>query len=542
MKKNYLPWQTKTLCLLTVLLFLCKSVFTQSFHPEFWDGSGFFTVNKDSNFELPEWDNTMSYERLSPFYELIPLFETAGVTHIHKAFKTPALSAIYKIHFDSIAHTQRLFDGLKLLPYIIYAHKNPIFKLFYNPNDMHPNQWYLNIIEAQKAWDITIGNPNIKVAIVDDAVKISHPDLAPIIYHNPNEVLDGTDTDGNGFIDDIHGWDVADNNNNPEPPENHWSYAFIDMFFTHGTHCAGIAAAATDNNIGIASIGFGISIIPIKATRDNSILPLALDAGPEGIDYAIVAGADVINLSWGGSQNVPSVKAVIDEALNQGIIIVAAAGNDGNNTLSYPASYDGVVSVGATAQNDIIASFSQRNDKIDVMAPGENIWSTVRSNNSYDYLDGTSMAAPMVAGLIGLMMSFDASFTPSQIINCLKAGCDNIDSLNPLVTGLIGAGRINAHKALLCMQNTQHVQPHHSPYHHIFPNPAHDKIYIHLNEEKHETVIIEIFDLTGRLMLEQNIPPGTINTEADVQMLKPGVYIVRTDYNKNFYTEKLIIH
>jgi len=522
-----------------VVLMSEKSL-SQTYHPDFWDGEGYFKISKTKNSVLIDWELGMDISRLEGFTELIPLIELGQITKIHKAFKTPSLAAIYKFHFNALERTDLLIRNLESIDYVDYAHQNPIFYLYYTPNDVHANQWYFNLISAFEAWGISTGNPNVKVAIVDDAVKISHPDLAPIIYINPNEVLDSTDTDGNGFIDDIHGWDVSDNNNNPEPPASHWMYGFSDLIFTHGTHCAGIAAAATDNNIGIASIGFGISIIPVKAMRNNSILPLALDAGPEGVDYAIAAGADIISLSWGSGQNVPAVQDVVNAATDAEIIVVAAAGNDGNTSLTYPASYDNVISVGAITHDDVIASFSQRNDKISVMAPGDQIWSTVRADDGYQYLEGTSMACPMVAGLLGLMKSFDTTATNDFIIGCLLSSCDNIDSINPSVAGLMGAGRINAHKALLCMQNTQNISLYKNIEYQLYPNPASDVVYFRLKNEN-EFTNFTISDITGRSIYKQTLASGLNSFTIDVSGLSKGIYVFNLFNSNNKVVSKRLV-
>lgn len=520
-----------------------NSVYSQSHHPDFWDGQGYFKITDNFSKQLPEWDNSMDLERLSEFPELVSLIEFGQITHLHKAFKTKSLDLIYKFHFEKVGQTDRLIEALERLPYIEYAHQNPIFYLFYNPNDVHANQWYLNDIQAFDAWGLTFGDPNVTVAIIDDAVKISHPDLAPIIYTNPNETLDGFDTDGNGFVDDIHGWDVADNNNDPEPPDSHWAYDLSPLIFTHGTHCAGIAAAATDNDIGIASIGFGISIIPVKAMRDNSFIPLALDAGPEGVDYAIAAGADIISLSWGSGQNVPAVQAVVNAALNAGIMVVAAAGNDGNTSLMYPASYSGVVSVGATTHNDIIANFSQRNEEVSVMAPGDEIWSTVRADDGYEYLEGTSMAAPMVAGLLGLMKSFDTTFTSTMLIDCLLAGCDDLDSINIAAAGLMGAGRINAYKSLLCMQSIQNIDKYTDVNFAFFPNPASSQLFVQFESKLDLPAEVNITDMTGRTVIQRHIDGNHSILEMDVSKLSAGMYIIKLAHDgKYIINEKLIIY
>ena len=530
--------------LLWVFILPAHRLLSQDAETDFWDGVIYAKVKAGHPVEVfTEWDKDRDgYEFSSECNTLQKLSAVYGFNAVTKPFRTPALKNIYKLYFAEVYQADALIRELNELPYIEYACKSPIYKSFATPNDVHANQWYLNLIQAFDAWDITTGQAHVKVAIVDDAVKITHPDLAPIIYSNPYETLDSTDTDGNGFVDDINGWDVANNDNDPEPPASHWMYQFSNMIFTHGTHCAGIAGAATNNNIGIASIGYGISIIPVKCTKDDAIIPLALDAGPEGIDYAIAAGADVISLSWGSAQNVQVVEDAVNAALAEGIIVTAAAGNDGNTSLMYPASHTGVISVGAITKNDIIASFSQRNEKISVMAPGDSIWSCQRENSGYMYLEGTSMACPMVAGLAGLMKSLDTTFTASEIKACLMAGCDNIDALNPSAAGLMGSGRINAYKSLLCLQSQQQVKANNTtPEILMFPNPAAGFIYINHNGLSPFSKV-QIHDITGRTLIEQSVNQNLTSVELNISGLSSGIYIVSFANNNTIvYRDKIVV-
>jgi len=533
------------LLIIVLTSFLLNNItYSQTIDKDFWDGTVYFKIKDHQPQTLHGWELAKDgYENLSGTPEIYNLARTYGFTDIEKRFRTPALQNIYKVHFSEISKINYLIRDLNNLSYIAYACKSPIYKLSLTPNDVNSNQWYMNLIQAYNAWNITTGNALVKVAIVDDEVKISHPDLTSIIYTNPLETLDGTDNDGNGYIDDIQGWDVSDNDNNPEPPASHWMYSFSDLIFSHGTHCAGIAGAATNNGIGVASIGYGISIIPVKCAKDNSSLPLALDAGPEGIDYAIAAKADIISLSWGSATIDSVTEDAVNAALAHDIIVVAAAGNNSDTTLMYPASTDGVISVGSVGKNDIISSFSQRNHKVTLMAPGDSIWSCMRKNNGYMYLDGTSMACPMVAGLIGLMKSLDTSFTTNQIKTCLIAGCDNIDAINPSTVNMMGAGRINAFKSLSCLQNILYVKENtltNKLY--CFPNPASDKLFISYDNQEHYTHL-EIIDLMGRLLKTIPLISGVNNTEVNISSLSAGVYLLSLNKNNSrMVTQKLIVY
>lgn len=328
----------------------------------------------------------------------------------------------------------------------------PLVTLDLTPNDpQFASQWHLATINASNAWNLSVGNPNVTVAIVDDAVRSTHQDLAPSIWTNPGEnPFNALDDDGNGYINDLHGWDVADNDNNPDPP-----LAFAtSSVYTHGTHCAGIAAAATNNATGVASIGFGVKIIPVKCNNDATPGP-SLPNAYDGVVYAISVLPDVMSLSWGGPAFSNTNQLLFDLAATNDIVVVAAAGNSNVSTPMYPASYNHVISVAATANTDAKASFSNFGPTIDISAPGVDILATLAGSNSdYGILSGTSMATPMVAGLAALMRSYNPAKTALDIESCLYSTADNINAQNSGYIGQLGAGRINAFQALQCVSGT----------------------------------------------------------------------------------------
>jgi len=342
---------------------------------------------------------------------------------------------------------------------VIYAERVPKMKAFYTPNDpQYPQQWHLTKIQASQAWDIYNANPNnsdVVLAVVDDAVKLAHEDLQANIWVNPGEIPNnGIDDDNNGYIDDINGYDVAMNDPDPNPPSN-----ATNSYFMHGTHVAGIAAAVSNNATGISSIsGAGqnkVKIMAVKTAIDTSAGG-ALQATFEGIQYAIAAGADIINMSFGSYVYSYTYQNLFITAHSLGITLVAAAGNDAWEAYMFPASYLYVVGVGATDSADMKATFSNFGDQIDVMAPGVGIVSTLPvGDNSYGSLSGTSMASPLVAGLAGLILSYDSTLMPAQIEKLIEENCDDIYSLNalPPLHKQLGAGRINAYKVMQAMQS-----------------------------------------------------------------------------------------
>lgn len=349
------------------------------------------------------------------------------------------LEQTFMLSFEDATKIDELIEELKKDKLIEYVEKVPILKPTIVPNDpSYSTQWHLEKIGAAAAWNQFSTGGTAVIAIVDDAVDRDHPDLAPNLWVNPGEIPgNGIDDDGNGYIDDVNGWDLGSNDNNPNPPS---------PSFRHGTHVGGIASAATNNGVGIAGIGFSAKLMCIKATTQANYIT----HGYQGIIYAADNGADIINCSWGGTSSSVTGQNIINYAVQSGAIVVAAAGNDNTEVKFYPASYEGVVSVAATRDNDLKASFSNYGTSITVSAPGSNIYSTLPGGD-YGYLSGTSMASPLVAGLLGLMRSFHPGMPASELINCLKSTSVPIDELNPTYTSKLGVGRIDAAAAMTCV-------------------------------------------------------------------------------------------
>ncbi|MBK8944490.1 MAG: S8 family serine peptidase [Ignavibacteriae bacterium] len=357
------------------------------------------------------------------------------------------LKNIYTLKIKSPFEINYVIKEISKLSEIDWVEPHYINKIVFTPNDpsFQISQQYLNVIKAQEAWDVNTGSEEIIIAIVDTGVDWEHEDLSSNIWNNSDEVdLNGIDDDGNGFIDDIHGWDFGGVNgtsdNNPKEDRA-----------DHGTLVAGLASAVTNNEIGIASIGFKSKLMPVKTAQDDirSESGTALVAyGYEGIVYAADNGAKIINCSWGSNNYSNAAQAVIDYAISKGALVVAAAGNDNSDAGFYPANYRGVLSVAGTNNSDIKASWSNYGTKVDVCAPGVSIYSTWQDDPKYISADGTSLSSPITAGLAALVANQFPTFTPLQIAEQIRVNCDNIDNLNLLYNFQLGSGRINAYKAL----------------------------------------------------------------------------------------------
>ena len=347
----------------------------------------------------------------------------------------PDLTMIHTLHLPDGSNVPAIVAAFATDPNVEYAEPNYIAHATFLPNDpRYSDQWGLTQIGTPSAWDVTRGSPAIVIAIIDTGVDLNHPDLASRLWVNPGEILgNGIDDDNDGFVDDVNGWNFVENNNIPQDG------------IGHGTHVAGIAAAATNNGIGVAGVCPNCRIMPIRTMDDSGVGTYSNIAA--GITYAAQKGARVINLSLGG---IYYSQVLYDAVANASLVsvIVAAAGNNNEQTLFYPAAYDDfVIAVGATDPNDQKATFSNYGSWVDLMAPGVSIWSTFY-DDTYAALSGTSMAAPFASGVAGLVYSLHLNWSANAVRAQLLHTADPIDALNPGYAGLLGLGRLNALKAL----------------------------------------------------------------------------------------------
>lgn len=276
--------------------------------------------------------------------------------------------------------------------------------------------WYVESIKADTVWNnINTSLSKPVVAIVDSGVDLTHPDLAPYLFHNNLDPIDGKDNDNNGLVDDYTGWDFSQYDNVPQ-----------DRFY-HGTHLAGIVGVVSNNSV---------SILPIKSISDNGSGYIGSIVA--GINYAVQLknkGFNIvaINCSWGGVSSMPlSVSTAIKNASDAGIVVVIAAGNNGTNldvTPLYPGSfsYSNSLTVGAINPDNSLAGYSNYGRSVTVDAPGTSIYSTL-PGNSYGYVSGTSMATAVVSGAVGLLNRL-GHYSATTIKNAIMNGCDMINGL-----------------------------------------------------------------------------------------------------------------
>ncbi len=433
------------------------------------------------------------------------------------------LSNIYRLQFDRTrSDVNQLIADFAKDTHILYAEAEVINRVLYTPNDSRfGNQWYMNKIDANEAWDLwdivggdIPGDIGIVLASVDSGVQYTHPDLWRRSWINqaeiPVDIFDAVDTnddlyvsaeevvayiedyDSNGsinlqdalhasspfmngvdddnwdnnagtFIDDLVGWDISGTTSGNDPdndPMGAMSGADLSTRM-HGTHVAGLLCAQTDNSTGIASVIFNGSLMSVKGLYDQDSQGF-ISGGLSGALYAAQAGADIINMSWGGVGYSGSSQATYNLIYNTyGALLVAAAGNGNDNgtpssTPHYPSGYANVVSVTALGSSDNFSwanyGDGEGNDQfsgVSLSAPGENMHSTVYTNAGYySSWNGTSMASPLVASCFGLLKSANPDQDNDWLVDNILSTTDPIDEINPNYAGQLGTGRINIHSAL----------------------------------------------------------------------------------------------
>jgi len=344
---------------------------------------------------------------------------------------------------------------LQGLPFIEFAEPDFVVHTTANPNDpLFAFQWGLhntgqNIqgfngvvdadIDGPEGWDLHTGSATVVIAIIDTGTSYTHVDLAGNIWINTDEIPNnGIDDDGNGYIDDIRGWDALGNDNDPNDTDG------------HGTHTAGTVGAVGNNGVGVSGVMWDCQLMPLRFIGPGGGL---ISDAIEALNYAVNNGARISNNSWGNYGFSSALSSAISSAQAAGHLFVAAAGNDNNNNNSfpfYPASYthSNIISVAATNNRDLRYAFSNYGStSVDLGAPGEDIASTW-PGNQYVYLTGTSMAGPHVAGVAGLLWAQNPAWTYTQVKDRLMTTVRTIGALSGII---VTGGVVNAAAALAPM-------------------------------------------------------------------------------------------
>jgi subtilisin family serine protease len=446
-------------------------------------------------------------------------FNKRNQARMIRSIPNAKVNKITALSMDPYISVEELIKKYESNPSVEYAQPNFIIhQMSTIPNDpFYGNQWGLDNIEAPLGWDIEKGSPEIQIAIIDSGIDMLHDDLVYKIWVNVEELngLGDIDDDDNGYVDDIFGWDFASWDNFPD-----------DIINGHGSHASGIAAASTDNGMGVAGVDWNAEIMILRVINyagASTVFDAAL-----AIYYAVDNGAEVINLSLGGSSFSTVVNDAIQYAHNQGCVIVASAGNNGDSTIIYPASYDNAISVASVDNGDNHSSFSNYNAHVDICAPGGDgvpidsgdIYSSIPID-AYGYKAGTSMAAPFASGLAALLLSLNPNLTNTQIEDIIFASADDFGASGR--DDYFGHGRINVFKALQAAKR----------YHSYIPGVKMISIPFYPQEGENSSVTLNV---SGDLKLAR-WDPETVNAvkhkyypDSFVNNLLPGEgYFVKLD-------------
>lgn len=517
----------------TLILFLLLTVltgYTQSVNDNYIDDKIYCRVSFEIQQDVRISDMKF-IEEIKDVYKIykidIPFYNTSN----------SGLKKTLRIWFERKDKLDELVRLLNKNPDVIFAEKIPLDKIAMSPNDEYYGanyggynwNWHFDQINASLAWNYSTGSEVVKVAIVDNAIYWEHPEFS-------------------GRIIARH--DAANNDNDPAPET-------INYTWSHGTHAMGLIGAGLNNNIGIASMGGNISLIPVRAANSSGYLT----ASYEGVQWAVNAGADIINMSFGSTSFSQTNQEIMNWAYNEGIVLVAAGGNDDNESPYYPAAYENVIGVAAVNGDNTKYGLSSYGSWINISAPGGGhvqdglpLFSTVAHDASdspsgdltemfgvsgkYDLMRGTSMAAPMVSGLCALIKSKEPQITVDQLKTCLYATASNIESNNPEYEGKLGVGRINAGMALFCADtitiSTSHID-----------NQINTNLSVYVSEgnlyvESSEIIqTISIINLQGQKLIQKNV--NSNNYKFNLNMLNSNVLLVKVQINNQMFVKKVFV-
>lgn len=456
------------------------------------------------------------------------------------------LSRTLYVETDNDYCLSELFDKIKNYEEVEFCERIPMIDLLFHPDDSlyvdnilgaNP-KWLFDLIGAEQAWDYQTGNPEISVAIIDNAIWTDHPDLQ-------------------GKFVDI--WDFADNDSSTIPATS--ANTATGRQWSHGTHVTGLVGAITNNNRGVASIGFNISLRAYKMYSLQFGLPYPnLNAGIQAITHAVDDGANVINISWGTTNQMQTLLDATEYAYNNNVVVVAAAGNNGAEEMYYPAAHPHVIAVTAVGMDDKISSFSNYGTFVDLTSPGgygpndlsTSTWSPVSTtyHNAYSWAQiigavkydgkvGTSMASPVVAGLCGLILSADSTFTPDEVEQILKITSTDISALNPTFIGKIGTGRIHAGNALEYVYTQLKMNESvigNSTL--VYPNPCDN--YLYFSSANQTKAAWKILNSEGKIMLSGNSGFEEIHA-INTSGLSNGLYFLQITDDKGMVNKKFVI-
>jgi thermitase len=483
----------------------------------------------------------------------------ASVSELSRGSNSKQFSSIYLLTFKEMVNIPEIIKKYINTGYFIYA--EPDYKGFINgmagndsimPNDTwFSRQWSLYNngtfgfpgvkmdadIDMTEGWTIEQGDSNIIVGIIDTGVKFDHPELSGRIWHNYEETPgNGIDDDNNTYIDDTRGWDFANNDNDPADDEG------------HGTNVTGIIGANGNNSIGYAGVDWNCKLMILKGINSSNWGYYSWWIG--GINYAVNKGADVINMSVGGTDASQALEDAVSSAIQSGVVVVACMMNNNSNVTCYPAACLGVIAVGSTDPDDNRShpffwdpnSGSNYGPHISVVAPGNYIYGLdYQSNTNYStYWGGTSQATPHVAGLASLLRAQNPGKTPAQIKTIIENSAE--DQVGEPVEDTpgwdqyYGWGRVNAYAAL---QTTQSVKEHDLNALMVYPNPSSGQFQVKANLPAGSDAELVISDPMGKILNRK--PMNSPVTSFDLSGFEKGVYIITMKCDEGISIKKIIL-
>lgn len=411
-----------------------------------------------------------------------PQFTHDPISIQNPTFFQNQLHLHYLIHFPKDIPLEVVKNDLITIKEIVQVGLIPRYDALYIPNDYGlsgRSMWGFDSVHAPQAWDLQQGDSTVLAVTIDTGVDFNHPDLVQNIKINPLEDVNqnglfdavdnnGIDEDGNGYIDDVIGWDFVTVSveeidsvavgEDYGPPDN----TPMDVH-GHGTHVCGSIAARTNNGIGVPAVSFNVKTLCLRSgfawwnTSQNRLAGSGYaDDFLPAIQYAVNRGARIISISFGGTSSYPPYQNVINFARANNCLVMAAAGNSNAQTLTYPAAYNGVMAVAALNTGNVKASFSNYGTWVDISAPGVNIWSTMVVNyynaNPYVAWQGTSMASPTAASVAALILSRRPAMTDDVLESILLSTAGNLNPYNPSYQNLLGAGIVDAYAGVSAVQ------------------------------------------------------------------------------------------
>ena len=443
---------------------LCAGLHAQTIDPQYQDGVLYVRFSPDFPMNTLHFDD-QDLLRASDLPGFSALFEKYGVNLLLRPFHlfgNEELLRTIEVRFDRMEAIDSFLLELQRSEWVAFAEKVPLMHVMGSMNDPYYGtvsgrnwKWHLDMVKADSAWMIQTGKPYIKVAVVDNFIWEGHPDLD----------IDSANLCTVSYSR-INGYEYKVGTASPPSTITQGSTEKA-YYASHGTHCAGLVGATNNNRTGIASLGGGVTLMAVSSTTAQ--YPQAVLYGMQGVQWAAEHGANVISMSFGGATGAQTYETLMKACHNAGIVLVAAAGNegDGENKIIYPGGLSTVISVASVDGDGKISYFSQWGEgRADIAAPGgfivgksqyPNILSTTYcsayltrnmgfSGTYYDGMQGTSMACPLTAGLVGLLLSKDSTLTPDAIKLRLQRTAQPLNAASEHT--IDGYGYIDAYAAL----------------------------------------------------------------------------------------------